>query len=156
VVDERRKAEKRVNEVETELAGWIAKGLVSEMSKDGHEDKRLRKKHLHRIDDASNPLGFLSIIAFSISDRMKTEAMDLPYLTVLSSSPSAQTPKSFTTVLVIGSDDKKVKEAGDGLKSKLNIKGGGKGPRWSGKFGGVWKDTKESAGVEGVLADIDN
>lgn len=156
VVDERRKAEKRVNEVESELAGWIAKGLISKMPKDGQEDKRLWKKHLHRTDDSSNPLVFLSSIAFSISDEMKATAVDLPYLIVLSSSPSVQTPQSFTTVLVVGSDDKKVKEVGDVFKSKLNIKGGGKGPRWSGKFGGVWKDTKESAGVEGVLAETDN
>ncbi len=31
VVDERRKTEKRVNDVESELAGWIGKGLVDEL-----------------------------------------------------------------------------------------------------------------------------
>lgn len=155
VADERKKAEKRVNEVETELASWIAKGLVAELCKDILEDKRLWIKHLHRIDDTSNPLGFLSSIAFAISDEMKAMKADHPYLIVLSSSPSAQSPQSTTTVLIIGSDDKKVKEVGDALKSKLNIKGGGKGPRWSGKFGGIWRDTKEGEGVEGVLAEID-
>ena len=77
-----------------------------------------------------------------------------PYLVVLSSSPSTQTTSSVSTVLLLGSDDAKVKLAGEGLKAKLGIKGGGKGPRWSGKFIGVWKENRENAGVVEVLHNI--
>lgn len=72
-----------------------------------------------------------------------------PYIVVLSSSPSTQTATSTSTVLVFGLDEGKVKEAGDALKTKLNVKGGGKG-RWSGKFTGVWRE-KESRAVEEAL-----
>lgn len=156
VVNERRKAEKRVNDVEAELASWIGKGLIDELSKSGQKEIGLWKKHLHRVDDSSNPLGFLSSIAFAISDEIKANSVTIPYLIVLTSSPSAQTLNSLSTVLVLGSDDKRTKEAGDALKSKLGIKGGGKGTRWSGKFSGVWQETKEGTGVERVLADINN
>ena len=50
---------------------------------------------------------------------------------VLPSSPSVQTAPTVGIVLVIGSNEGNVKEVGDALKSKLNVKGGGKG------FGGV-------------------
>lgn len=152
VVDERRKTEKRVNDVESELAGWIGKGLVKELLQDNPLADGLWKKHLHRIDDSSNPLSFLTSITFAISDEIKAKEVTTPYLVILSSSPSAQTPNSLSTVLVFGSDDKSVKEAGDGLKGRLGIKGGGKGPKWSGKFIGVWKAAKEDIAVEEVLA----
>jgi len=74
-----------------------------------------------------------------------------PYVVVLSSSPSTQTTNSVSTVLLLGSDDAKVKFAGEGLKAKLGVKGGGKGPRWSGKFVGIWKENRENAGVAEVL-----
>ncbi|KAF5363640.1 hypothetical protein D9756_000669 [Leucocoprinus leucothites] len=154
VVDERRKADKRVGDVESELAGWIGRGLIDELIRDTQDGAGLWKKHLHRTDDSSNPLGFLSSIAFAISDGTKDKSVTSPYLIILTSSPSAQVPNSQSTVLVIGSDDKKVKEAGDALKAKLGIKGGGKGPRWSGKLSGVWRDTKETAGVEETLKGI--
>lgn len=75
-----------------------------------------------------------------------------PYIVVLSSSPSTQTATSTSTVLVFGSDEAKVKEVGDALKTKLNVKGGGKG-RWSGKFTGVWRE-KESRAVEEALGTL--
>jgi misacylated tRNA(Ala) deacylase len=136
------------------LAGWIGKGLKDDLVKDTQDGTGLWKKHLHRIDDSSNPLGFLSAIAFAISDEAKTKEVIASYLVVLSSSPSVQTANSLSTVLVVGSDDKKVKEAGEALKAKLSIKGGGKGPRWSGKFSGVWKDAKASVEIEEVLKGI--
>lgn len=154
VVDERRKTEKRVNDVESELANWIGKGLVGELLQGNSSPDELWKKHLHRTDDSSNPLSFLSSIAFAISDEIKVKEVTTPYLVILSSSPSAQIPNSLSTVLVLASDDKKVKEAGDGLKAKMGIKGGGKGPRWSGKFSGVWKGVKQDAAVEEVLASV--
>lgn len=151
IVDERRRADKRVNDVESELAGCISKGLVDEMIKDTQNAAGPWKKHLHRTDDSSNPLGFLSSIAFAISDDVRARGIISSYLIVLSSSPSAQTPNSLNTILVTGSDEQKVKELGNVLKAKLGIKGGGKGSRWSGKLSGVWKDTNETVEVDKYL-----
>ena len=75
-----------------------------------------------------------------------------PYIIILSSTPSTQTTTTISTVLVVGTDDAKVKVVGDALKTKLAIKGGGKGTRWSGKFTGVWKETRESASIEEILS----
>ncbi|KXN83672.1 Putative alanyl-tRNA editing protein alaX [Leucoagaricus sp. SymC.cos] len=156
VVDDRRKADKRVGDVESELAGWIGRGLIEELIRDTQGGSGLWKKHVHRIDDSSNTLGFLSSIAFAISDEVKAKAVTTSYLIVFSSSPSVQTRNSMSTVLVLGSEDKRVKETGEGLKAKLGIKGGGKGPRWSGKFSGVWKDTLENPAVDEVLKGTSN
>ena len=156
VVDERRRADKRVNDVESELAGCIGKGLVNEMIKDTRDGAGSWKKHLHRTDDSSNPLGFLSSIAFAISDDVKARGIVSSYLIVLSSSPSAQTPNSLNTILVTGPDEQKVKELGNMLKTKLGIRGGGKGSRWSGKLTGVWKDTIETVEVDRYLEGFDS
>lgn len=154
IINERRRADKRVNDIESELAGWIGKGLVDEMIRDTQDGTGSWAKHLHRIDDSSNPLNFLSSIAFVISDSVKAKGIVSSYLIVLSSSPSAQTSSSLSTVLAIGSDDKKVKELGNVLKTKLGIKGGGQGSRWSGKLSGVWKDVNETVEIEKALNGI--
>lgn len=118
VLDERKKAEKRVDMNQGDDAG-------------------LFKKHVSRTDDTANALGLLSAISFAVADMEASKKQ--PYIVVLTSSPSSQTATSTTTVVVFGSDEKVVKEAGDGLKTKLGVKGGGKGIKWSGKFTGVWK-----------------
>ncbi|KAH9849970.1 hypothetical protein C2E23DRAFT_836910 [Lenzites betulinus] len=148
VVDERKRAAKRVDDLEAELAGAIARELL--VASTGTGERVLRR---HRTDDAPNALGFLSAISSAYVSRAAAEGEGdaAPYLVVLSSSPSAQTATSTTVVLVFGSDDKRVKEVGDELKAKLNIKGGGKGPRWSGKFTGVWKDGREGTTVATIL-----
>ena len=153
VVEERKKSEKRLVDIEIELAQHIARDLVAKITS---EDGAIFKYHLHRIDDSNNALGFLSSIAFAMTDISTTSVPknSKPYVVVLSSSPSTQTTNSVSTVLLIGSDDAKVKVAGEGLKVKLGVKGGGKGPRWSGKFIGVWKENRENAGVAEVLHNI--
>ncbi|KAI0751561.1 alanyl-tRNA synthetase domain-containing protein [Daedaleopsis nitida] len=148
VVDDRKKATKRVEDLEAELAATIASSLVASPRRDGGAIVL----HRHRIDDSANPLGFLSAITTAFAAKVEgLEGGAPPFLLVLSSSPSAQSAASTSVVLVFGSDEKKVKEAGDELKVKLNVKGGGKGSRWSGKFTGVWKDTREGASVAGIL-----
>ncbi|TFK83888.1 ThrRS/AlaRS common domain-containing protein [Polyporus arcularius HHB13444] len=144
VVDERKKATKRVEDLEAELAASVATELAATAPK-GSEGIVL---HKHRTDDNTNALGFLSSITTAFSAKVKE---GVPFLLVLSSSPSAQTGTSTTVVLIFGSDDKKVKVVGDEMKAKLNVKGGGKGSRWSGKFTGVWKETKEGEAVARIL-----
>ncbi|KAF8192558.1 ThrRS/AlaRS common domain-containing protein [Pholiota molesta] len=147
VVEERKKAEKRVADIEQELAEHIAKGLVRRSP--------ALKHHIHRTDDTGNALGFLNAIAFSLAAILPSAASaSRPYVIVLSSAPSTQTANSTSTVLVLGSEDSKVKTVGDALKMKLSIKGGGKGPRWSGKYIGVWKEKRENTGVEEILSTL--
>lgn len=142
---------KRVKDVEQELAVAIAKDIIANAPRD--EEGRMRiAKHLHRTDDSPNTLALLSSISTALVQGLAQTGHDSgTYLVILSSSPSAQTTSSTTVVLVVGSDDNTVKAAGDGLKSKLNVKGGGKGTRWSGKFVGVWKDAREGASAAEVL-----
>ena len=144
VVDERRRATKRVEDLETELAQAVAAELAAAAPR---EDGRVAL-HRHRTDDSANALGFLSAISTAFAGKV---GEGKEFLIVLSSSPSAQATTSTTVVLVFGSNDKVVKEVGEALKSKLNVKGGGKGPRWSGKFTGVWKDTREGAVAEDII-----
>ncbi|KAH9900035.1 alanyl-tRNA synthetase domain-containing protein [Cubamyces lactineus] len=150
VVDERKKATKRVEDLEAELAAVLADEFVNAPPREGGE----LVLHRHRTDDSANPLTFLSAISTAFVNKVAEKGSGVSYLVVLTSSPSAQTSTSTTVVLVIGSDDKKVKAAGDELKAKLNVKGGGKGPRWSGKFIGVWKDGREGATVASILGSL--
>ncbi|KAI1786685.1 Threonyl/alanyl tRNA synthetase [Ganoderma leucocontextum] len=146
VVDDRRKATKRVEDLEAELAASVADRLLSSSSS---PTEGALVRHEHRSDDTGNALGFLSAITTRFADKVGRRRR--PFLLVLSSSPSAQSAASTTVVLIFGSDDKKVKVVGDELKGKLNVKGGGKGTRWSGKFTGVWKDSREGEVLRGVL-----
>ncbi|KAF9058141.1 Threonyl/alanyl tRNA synthetase [Panaeolus papilionaceus] len=148
VVDERKKAEKRVSDTEAELAGYIARGLVDSIKS---QPEGSFKKHIHRTDDTGNALGFLTSIAFALGAALADVEGNKDHVIVLSSSPSSQMTSSVSTVLVLGSDDAKVKVAGEGLRSKLGVKGGGKGPRWSGKFTGVWKENRENVVIDKVF-----
>ncbi|KAE9410446.1 alanyl-tRNA synthetase domain-containing protein [Gymnopus androsaceus JB14] len=135
VVEERKKADKRVTDLELELAKHISTALISEAAVGSGNDGYIFKKHVHRTDDGGNPLGFLSAISFAFSDQIA----NTPYLLILTSTPSAQTTTSTTVVMVVGSDDNLVKSTGEALKSQMAVKGGGKGLKWSGKYNGVWK-----------------
>ncbi|KAF5331677.1 hypothetical protein D9611_007716 [Ephemerocybe angulata] len=152
VVEERKKVEKRVNDLEAELAEQIAKTVLADQATKAGEG--LVATHLHRVEDSTNALGFLSSVASAVSSKAEKYLSSRPYLFVLSSTPSTQTQNTSSVVLVIGSDDKIVKQIGDALKVKVGIKGGGKGPRWSGKYTGVWKATKENTAIADVLNEM--
>ncbi|KAF9247254.1 hypothetical protein BU15DRAFT_70081 [Melanogaster broomeanus] len=150
VVDERKRAEKRVEDLESELAKHIAKSLLEEL---GQASDRVFFKHIHRVDDSVNPLGFLSTVASAFAGVAPSESQ---YLLILSSTPSSQSATGTNVLLILGSDDKQVKAAGEQLKGKLGVKGGGKGTRWSGKFTGVWKEGREDAVVSNALLVVQN
>lgn len=144
VVEERKAAEKRVADLELQLASFIAKDLVNGAAAQANEERF--STHIHRNDD---PLAFLSAIASEFAKLWDTsEHASKQYLIALTSSPTPQTTASSTLVLVFGSEDARVKELGETLKLKLSVKGGGKGPRWSGKWTGVWKSAKEGELVD--------
>ncbi|KAH6914950.1 alanyl-tRNA synthetase domain-containing protein [Coprinopsis sp. MPI-PUGE-AT-0042] len=148
VLDDRKKSDKRAGDLELELAERIGRELVDQVS--SHAGG-IFAYHLHRTDDASNPLGFISSIGTSILTLTSGDDFDSkPSVFILSSTPSAQTASSVTTVLVTSNNTNLVKVAGDLLKAKLGVKGGGKGTKWSGKFIGVWKDAHRQQ-VEEIL-----
>jgi len=151
VIDERRKIEKRVEDVEGELARFIAEAFVRDM---GVSDGQVFKRHVHQKDDSGTALGFLSAASSAFIAASAASGVQAGYVIVLSSSPSSQSAMSTSVVLVFGSDDKMVKEVGDGLKEKLGVKGGGKGTKWSGKLVGVWKEGREDVLIDGVLRGV--
>lgn len=154
VVDERKKAEKRVEDLEIELASRLADDLAKDFVEKTEEGK-LFISSIHRTDDSGTALAFLSSVSTSFVNALSASPnKESPYLVVLSSSPSSQKITGTSVVLIFGSDDKMVKQAGEGLKAKLGVKGGGKGPRWSGKFVGVWKEAKNSVAIDEVLGGV--
>ena len=152
VIEERKRAEKRLEFVEVELASAIAKGLVTEAKETLRDASAAFKRYLHRTDDSANVLGFLSAISSAFLATLSSDGQS--YLILLTSSPLVQTSSSTTVALLFGSDEKKVKEMGDALRRKLGMKGGGKGAKWSGKFIGTWKETVEGAVVGGLLSEL--
>lgn len=153
VVEDRRRATKRVEDLEAELANVIAHGMVATALHGAQDNTKPVVLHKHREDDTSNPLGFLSSISSAFVSEIAAHAQPVSYLVVLSSSPSAQTVGSTSVVMVFGDDEKRVKAVGGLLKAKLGVKGGGKGTKWSGKFTGVWKASRESVLVDEALQD---
>lgn len=150
VADERRRAEKRAEALEAEVARSLARDLAAQISDDVGEGG-CWKHHLHRTDDTPGAVAFLGSVAAAFVTAVGEQPRE--YLVVLSSSPSAPASTSTNVVLVVGSDDGRVKAVGEGLKGKLSVKGGGKGTKWSGKHVGVWREAKESVVVDEVLHD---
>lgn len=145
VIEERKRAEKRVDNLESELAMHIARSTAEEINQ---SSGLVFVKHAHRVDDSTNSLGFLSAIATAFTGVAPAESQ---YLLILSSTPSSQSVTGTSVLLIIGSSEKHVKEAGGLVKDKLKVKGGGKGTRWSGKLTGVWKTGREHAVISDIL-----
>ncbi|KAG9317521.1 ThrRS/AlaRS common domain-containing protein [Chiua virens] len=151
VIDERKRAEKRVDDLESELAEHIASNIAAE-TRQPSSSGSVFVKHIHRVDDSINPLGFLSTIATAFTGIVGAESR---FLLILSSTASSQSAMGTSVLLIIGSDEKYVKEVGGLVKERLNVKGGGKGNRWSGKLTGVWKAGREDAAISDILREID-
>ena len=142
VVEERKSAEKRVVDLESQLSIFAAKELLQIVTQ---VDGRL-SAYVHRNDDS---LVFLTAIASEFTKLWTaSEYASKEHIIVLTSSPTSQTTASLTLILVFGSADAIVKEVGETLKLGLGVKGGGKGSRWSGKWTGVWRPTKEGELVD--------
>ena len=150
VIEERRRAEKRVADLEIEMAKNIAHGMMLNMNTAADDTRTIYTKHIHRVDDTTNALGFLNAISLAFV----AEQPSSPHLFVLSSSPSVQTSTGTSVILVFGWDEKKVKDVGEALKSGLGVKGGGRGARWSGKFTGVWKHGREDSMIENMIRNV--
>lgn len=141
VVEERKAAEKRVADLESQLVLIVAKELLHSLHSATRANEQRLSMHAHRNDD---PLVFLTAVASEFTRLWTTSGhASKHYLVVFTSSPTSQTAMSTTVVLVFGSEDGNVKDVGEILKLKLGVRGGGKGPRWSGKWTGVWRLTRE-------------
>lgn len=150
VVEERKRVEKRVEELESELARSVASSLFQGFKTDAEDKSSVYKKHYHRTDNTPNPLPFLQAISMAFTE-LANELPSKKFALVLTSSAAAQSSTSVSVVLITSSDEQEVKPIGDGLKAKLGVKGGGKGLRWSGKFVGVWKDSREGSLIREIL-----
>ncbi|TDL29516.1 ThrRS/AlaRS common domain-containing protein [Rickenella mellea] len=164
VMDERKRAEKRVEELEREVAVKAAKelfdqaaasNLAKEVSDTGIDKPDVFKYHYHRTDETSGALSFLQSISFHFSDLVQSRGFKGEFVIVLSSASSQPSSGSTTILFVSGSQDKLVKATGDGLISKLGAKGGGKGTRWSGKWTGAWHGARHGQVIQDVMSGIE-
>ncbi|KAI0304009.1 hypothetical protein BC826DRAFT_980949 [Russula brevipes] len=155
VVDESRRREKRVDDLERELAGVLARQLAEEMAQRraaGGEGEWARC--LCRTDDSQTARAFLHAVTLALETRLSEQAdVTHRFTLLLVSSPSSQTTSSMTVVMLFGSEEKRVKAVGDELKRQFKtLKGGGKDTRWSGKFVGVWMADREGKAASVLLS----
>ncbi|KAK7696047.1 hypothetical protein QCA50_000688 [Cerrena zonata] len=152
VIEERKKATKRIEAMEPELAGFVAKELLK-VARDGKPLVAVR----HQIEDSSNPLGFLSAIStafIKVYEDSSNKCRVPSYNIAITSSPTTQTSTSTTTILLFSSDEKELKVYADAVKKTLGLKGGGKGTKWSGKFMGVWTEHREGLLLKETLESV--
>ncbi|KAF8591574.1 alanyl-tRNA synthetase domain-containing protein [Ramaria rubella] len=142
--DGRRKAYKRVEELESEVAGFVVRDLQEERRRSSNSGPYRFATFRHRYDSSTNPLGLLTMIHSAWS---ASPASSAPYLIVLVSS-GIRTFSNSAVILVFGSDEE-VKELSDKLK-RNGIKGGGRAGRWSGKTDN-WKAVGGDAWLKGLL-----
>jgi misacylated tRNA(Ala) deacylase len=142
VIDDRAQLNKRVNALEIELAKFLAEKHLDAL-RTGPSTQ-----HIHRTDDSAGALAFLGLVAGAIVAGAEP---GLDYLLVLTSAPSAPSHTSTNIVTLVGSDAARVKAIGEGLKTRMGVKGGGKDTRWSGKHTGVWKESKEHVLIREIL-----
>lgn len=122
--DDRKKAHKRAEELENEVAEFI----VREWQHTKPDVTGRFSAFYHRRDSSSNPLTFLNAIEAAWN---ASASLENPYLFILVST-GTQVSSNKATILVFGSDEKDITRIGAQLKSK-DVKGGGKGRKWSGK-----------------------
>ena len=157
VVEESKRREKRVDDLERELAGVLGVQLAEEMV----QWRRVASsegewvKFVSRTDDSPSAQPFLQAVTVSFAAHLSARGDSTAnrYTLLLVSSPSSQSSSSTTVVMVFGDEDKRVKAVGEELKKHFKtVKGGGKGARWSGKFVGVWLANREGKTVSSLLS----
>lgn len=157
VVDESKRREKRVEDLERELATVLGRQLAEEMTQwraGGGEGEWIRCRS--RTDDSQTAQAFLQAVTLAfVAHLPEPTNISHQFILLLASSPSAQTFSSTTVVMLFGGEEKRVKAVSDELKRQFKtLKGGGKGIRWSGKFVGVWLADREEETASGVLSRI--
>jgi misacylated tRNA(Ala) deacylase len=143
VVEESKRREKRVEDLERELAGSLGRQLAEEMVRwraGGGEGEWARC--VSRTDDSQTARTFLQAVTLAFAAHVPEQAQ---FTLLLVSSPSSLTSSSTSVVMLFGAEENRVKAVSDELKKQFNtLRGGGKGSRWSGKFVGVWLADREA------------
>jgi misacylated tRNA(Ala) deacylase len=163
VVDESKRREKRVEDLERELAGVLGRQLTEEMAQwcsargadGGGGDQGEWVKCVSRSDDSQSARAFLHAVTLAFEAHLPCKQPNVTprFTLLLVSSPPSQTSSSTTVVMVFGAEEKRVKAVGDELKNKFKtLKGGGKETRWSGKFAGVWLADREGKTASALLS----
>ena len=156
VVEESKRREKRVDDLERELAGVLGVQLAEEMIqwRRGANNDGEWVKFVSRTDDSPSAQPFLQAATLAFVAHLSAQGDTANRFTLLIvSSPSSQTSSSTSVVMVFGDEDKRVKAVGEELKRKFEtLKGGGKGTRWSGKFVGVWLANREGKMASSLLS----
>jgi misacylated tRNA(Ala) deacylase len=155
VVEESKRREKRVDDLERELASSLGRQLAEEMAQwraAGGEGEWTRC--LSRTDDSQTARAFLQAVILAFTAYVPEQAeTTCQFMLLLVSSPSSQTPSSTSVVMLFGSEENRVKTVSDELKKQFKtLKGGGKGSRWSGKFVGVWLADREGKTASTLLS----
>ncbi|KAN0126766.1 ThrRS/AlaRS common domain containing protein [Russula decolorans] len=155
VVEESKRREKRVDDLERELAGSLGRQLAEEMAQwraAGGEGEWARC--LSRTDDSQTARALLQAVTLAFAAYVPKQAdTTCQFTLLLVSSPSSQTPSSTSVIMLFGAEENRVKTVSDELKKQFKtLKGGGKGCRWSGKFVGVWLADRESKTASALLS----
>jgi len=164
VVDESKRRDRRVEDLERELAGVLGRQLAEEMAQwrsaggAGGSGSDLGEwvRCVSRTDDAQSTRAFLHAVTLAFEahlPRSKQPNVTPRFTLLLVSSPPSQTSSSTTIVMLFGAEEKRVKGVGDELKKQFKtLKGGGKETRWSGKFVGVWSTDREGNTASTLLS----
>jgi alanyl-tRNA synthetase/misacylated tRNA(Ala) deacylase len=156
VVEERKRREKRVEDLERELAGVLGRQLADELAQwRAAGGKGEWARCLNRTDDSPTARTFLQAVTLAFETHLPglVDAAPRQFALLLVSSPSSQTSSSTAVVMLFGSEEKRVKAVGEELKRQFKtLKGGGKDTRWSGKFVGVWLADREGKAASALLS----
>jgi misacylated tRNA(Ala) deacylase len=150
-VQQRTRANKRVEAVEEELGALIADKILREADETAKSGSLFRK-YLSRTDDSPNPLGVVNAIVKAFSRSVALEETRRPHLVVISSSPSVPNSSATTVLVAFGSEERMIKDLGDQLR-QIGVKGGGSGSRFNGKAVG-WKDSVDGQRLQRILEEI--
>src|SRR6266478_3144024 len=151
VVEESKRREKRVEDLERELAGTLGRQLAEEMAQWRAADgEGAWARCLSRTDDSQTARAFLQTVTLAFAAHVPEQAQ---FTLLLVSSPSSQTSSSTSVVMLLGTEENHIKTVSDELKKQFRtLKGGGKGSRWSGKFVGVWLADREGKTPSALLS----
>ncbi|EJD48614.1 ThrRS/AlaRS common domain-containing protein [Auricularia subglabra TFB-10046 SS5] len=146
--DGRRKSEKRIMELEAEIARSLATELLQRLHSASNGD--IQYLVHHRSDDSPYALALLDEVQKSFIPQAEASRQ---YVVALSCGPSSGTGTTVALVFGSAAEEAAVKRVGETLKA-AGVKGGGKGPRWSGKIlpGAAWDEGSLLAAVERAKA----
>ncbi len=154
VVEESKRREKHIDDLEHELAGVVGVQLAEEMAQwraSGGGGEWV--KFVSRTDDLPSAQPFLQTIALTFAAHLSGQSDSTGRYTLLLASSPLLNILIFNCRYGFRGQDKHVKAIGEELKRQIEtLKGGGKGVRWNGKFVGVWLAEREGKMASSLLS----